>query len=53
MICCNYLLFIAYQQQHSSKLQLVHTLADILNTQSSGKHLQSAHFICISMKSFS
>jgi hypothetical protein len=45
----NYHLFIMYQQQHFSKLQLTHSLSDLLRTHSSGRQLQSAHFIFLSV----
>lgn len=42
-----YKFFIVFQQQHSFKLQLGHSLDDGLVLHSSGKQLQSAHFIII------
>jgi hypothetical protein len=47
---CNYHLFIMYQQQHFSKLQLTHSLSDLLRVHSSGEQLQSAHFIFLSVR---
>jgi len=36
-----------FQQQHSSKLQLGHSVADALNLHSFGVQLQSKHLIVI------
>jgi len=36
-----------FQQQHSSKLQLGHSVADTLISHSFGEQLQSEHFIII------